>query len=776
MKESHFFNPIRDELERKNSKKVEPITADEHEEVGAEPKPMTVKDHWLSLRQAIQDLTLVEEEKKDGEKLKLLNELITPELLARYSGIMRMLNTGVVKSEEHPERGFVDIESKEISLEIETWIGDLIKEIQVKNPEILSSGGVEELRNQCWIFFDSLGNVMNTKALEKDVADFYKENKNEFKDKKIEKEQEETLLKDLQARYPIDEVELKMLVKLIKSEGKDKEYSFRILSETISRLWGEYGLNEKKGQIAKISAGYLMAKGLESFSPSLFQNIMVHDKFDLTVALEFFGLNKISSLIDARTRIELFKVMEDIRHQINERITNSLFFQEFEFIHEKNLGDIFTTLERGKMSTGQILQDVISEFTPTLTGIAMSLGFLTKINPILGAVGVSGLPVMYMISKRQNEQSRLLREKERKENEKIATRIGAVKDGFEVVKSSSETPEIATYVTEQMNTRDTLSTKRAIQYTKMRLIRMIPFDVTGIIAAAVGGVLQQTGEISGGAILSNISYSDRLNRPVRDMVEMYFNRFADCVRDIQRMEEVFGQYEKLDLPEGEKEGGRQPVSDLENFDISVKDLRYKNILRGVNLEIKQGEFVTISGASGAGKSTLLRNIVGLYKPNGGQVEIGGIRQDKIKRYGDQSIYSVMSYCNQNPQIFPGMNLRENLLLWSKKDVDDERIKKILVDLHLEKFADKLDEEVKNLSGGEKVRIGVARTLIKGAKIMLLDEPTASLDSQSATEVINAIKEISQKYPDTTIVCVSHDDTLLNASDRTIDISSLHENS
>ena len=280
--------------------------------------------------------------------------------------------------------------------------------------------------------------------------------------------------------------------------------------------------------------------------------------------------------------------------------------------------------------------------------------------------------------------------------------------------------------------------------------------------------------ISGGAVLSSIIYSERLNRPIQELVHLYFNQFSRYIQDIQRMDEILGKYEKLDLPEGEKEKDRVPVSELENFDISIRNLRYKNILRGVSLDIKQGEFLTIAGASGAGKSTLLRNLVGLYKPDGGEIEIGGVKNDRVKKYGQESLYSAMSYCNQNPQIFEGMTLRENLLLWSKEGVEDEKIKRVLKDLHLDKFIDKLDEEAKHLSGGEKVRIGVARTLIKGAKIMLLDEPTASLDSQAATEVIKIISEINEKYPDTTIICVSHDEALIKTSKRSVNMAELQK--
>lgn len=775
MKESYFFRPIKEEVEKnKETAEIKPLTSSEHE--GTEQKPMTLKDHWLSLRQSIQDKLAIEKPTaEEQEKTKLLGELITPELMAKYKQILKNFNDKTKKSEEHPQREFININDEELSNNIESWIDNLVNEVRSKKEAGLNENDTEELEARCWLLFDSIGSVMNTKSLEKDIAYFYKDKTPDEGGEKEQEKQKSELIKDLQSRYQLDKIEVEILVDLVKSDnGQNENYSPKILVETISRLWSEYKLGEKKGTIAKISLGYLLSRGVESFAPSLFQNIMAQDKFNVAVFLEYFGLNKISEFIDAKTDIELAKVMNEINHQINERITNSLFFQEFEFIHEKSLGEIFSTLERGKKSTEQILQDTISKFAPTLVGIGMSLAFLTKINPILGAIGIGSLPIMYKIAKKQNEKIWPMYEKEKREEEKIATRLSSVKSGFEEVKISPETSSIAHHVKEQMDTKDTLSTQRFIEEIKMRLKRMIPFDISTIVAAGMGGALQEVGKISGGAVLSNIIYSNQLNRPVQELVNLYFNEFSRYIQDIQRMDEILGAYEKLDLPEGEKEKDRVSVSELENFDISIKDLRYKNILHDVSLDIKQGEFLTIAGASGAGKSTLLRNLVGLYKSDGGEIEIGGVNNDKIKKYGKESIYSIMSYCNQNPQIFEGMTLRENLLLWSKEGTADEKIKKVLEDLHLDKFIGKLDEEVKNLSGGEKVRIGVARTLIKGAKIMLLDEPTASLDSQAATEVRKIISEISEKYSDTTIICVSHDEELIKSSKRSVNMTELQK--
>ena len=773
MKESYQFESIKEGIKAKKSRsEIVPITADEHE--NAESMPMSLKDYWLSLRQSIQEK--LEPEKPDiqqREITKQFSELITPELTSSYKQLLKDLNQKTKKTESHPQREYIDINVKDVSERINDWINSLIKELERKRGMPLDKDDVEELYAQCWMLFDSVSNVMNIKSLEDDVKDFYSNKKFEQLDEDGRNEAKQAFINDLRNQYPFDNEEIEILIEILKPE-KDEVYSSRILVETISRLWSEYDLNEKSGAIAKICLGYFLAKGVESFAPSLFQGIMSGDKFNVTVFLEFFGLNKIFEIIDMRTKIELEKVVTEINHKINQRITESLFFQEFEFIHEKSLGEIFSALERGKNSTSALLQDTVSEFAPTLTGIAMSLAFLTKINPALGVIGIGSLPIMYKVARDQNRKIMPMYERERKEGEKISTRIDAITGGLEEVKTSAHTPAIATHVAEQMNTRDTLTLQRTIEEIKNRFLSRIPFDISTVIAAAVGGALQKAGMISGGAVLSNIIYSGHLNQPIKELVQLYFNKFSRCVQDIQRMDEIFGRYDKLDLPEGEREKDRVPVSELPDLNISIRNLQYKGILRGINLDIKQGEFITIAGPSGAGKSTLLRNLAGLYRAEGGEINIGGTRNDKVKKYGQESLYSVMSYCNQSPQIFEGMTLKENLLLWTKESVDDEKIKQVMKDLHLENLIGKLDEETKHLSGGEKVRVGVARTLIKGAKIMLLDEPTASLDSEAATEVRKVLSEIKEKYPDTTIICVSHDEELIKASKRSVNMSDLQK--
>ncbi|MFH1192511.1 MAG: hypothetical protein V1655_03475 [bacterium] len=332
MRESYFFKPIKEEVEKKKEAvEVKPFTIAEHEDV--EQKSMTLKDHWMSLRQSIQEKINFEKftekpTQEEQEKTKLLSELITPELMAEYKQILRGFNEKAKKTEKHSQREFINVNGEEFSKSIENWIGNLIIEIKSKQ-EIefnKNDNDIEELRAQCWLLFDSVGNVMNTKSLEKDIGEFYNNKAEEVDEKELAKQKSE-LVKQLQIHYPLDKTEIEILVDLVRHEkGEGENYSPKILIETIARLWDECKLGDRKGTLTKISLGYLMSKGVESFVPSLFQNIIAQNKFNVAVFLEYYGLNKFSEIIDAKMEIELAKVIDEINHQINERITDSLFW------------------------------------------------------------------------------------------------------------------------------------------------------------------------------------------------------------------------------------------------------------------------------------------------------------------------------------------------------------------------------------------------------------------------------------------------------------------
>ncbi|WP_073507732.1 ABC transporter ATP-binding protein [Streptobacillus notomytis] len=180
------------------------------------------------------------------------------------------------------------------------------------------------------------------------------------------------------------------------------------------------------------------------------------------------------------------------------------------------------------------------------------------------------------------------------------------------------------------------------------------------------------------------------------------------------------------------------------------------ILNNINLQIQKGEFFVIIGPSGSGKTTMLKLINRLLKQTEGDIFF----QDKnLKEYNLRELRLEIGYVLQQIALFPNLTVEENIaLIPEMKNMDKELIKKKTIDL-LEKVG--LDPEKymkrlpKELSGGEKQRIGILRAIISNPKILLMDEPFSALDPLSKTQLQDLIKMLHEEYKMTTVF-VTHD--------------------
>ncbi len=746
--ESDSFRPLRNTVERTRPKLNLIPDINEPENF------ITPAEYELSLRLTIQELKQLGQPKiQEVENILSFKQLIDPTLMPGYQKLIESIEVKTKISDEHPNREFIDLESKEIADPIEQWTEKLIGNIKIQRDGMnLSQDEIYELEALIWFHFDSLANLSNARSLELDIVEFYQSSNFYNLDPVEQVEKSSELLNGLMKKYPLKKDEIEILIALMTSRNNGKG-----LLETMLRLWKQYNLGERKGTIAKIVSSYLFSHLIQGITPFFFQYGIAYP------TLGHVAGNGISAYCELLGELKEAELMNDIRAKINKRISDSMFFKTYEFTQTRSLGEIFKTIETGKESTIHLLTEAISQIFPQSVGIGTAFTGLMLINPILGLINLVSIPLTFVIGTIYNRKIRPIHKSELKEGEEVATQLADVKNGMQEILTSPNVPEIANSVKNKMDKKDNLSFQKILNEIKMRYAAYFTFNTTVGVSSGAGLLLYMLGKIPEGAVLSNVFYSEALSDPFKDLVKKCFTKFPRYIQDIERMEEILGEADKLDLPDGEREKERIPVSKLDNHHLSLKGLKFKNILNGVNLDINEGEFITIVGPSGVGKSTLLRNIAGLYKPDSGSIEIGGVNITDIKKYGDESIYSVMSYCNQEPQIFQEMTLRENLMLWSNKPTDDAYLNQMLENLYLDKFTDRLDEKINHFSGGEKVRLGVARTLIKGAKIILLDEPTASLDSEASLEVRKILRKIHKEYPKTTIICVTHDATLIEES-------------
>ncbi|MGV3587099.1 MAG: ABC transporter ATP-binding protein [Adhaeribacter sp.] len=206
-----------------------------------------------------------------------------------------------------------------------------------------------------------------------------------------------------------------------------------------------------------------------------------------------------------------------------------------------------------------------------------------------------------------------------------------------------------------------------------------------------------------------------------------------------------------------------PNINRENKVISIRGLKkafedYK-VLRGVDLDLYQGENLVVLGRSGTGKSVLIKIIAGLLKLDKGHVNVLGQEVNKLKPKELDELRLKIGFSFQNSALYDSMTVRENLefpLLRHSRDLSPKEVDKLIETvLDAVGLAQTINQMPSELSGGQRKRIGIARTLILRPAIMLYDEPTAGLDPITSIDINNLINQVQARF-NTSSIIITHD--------------------
>ena len=200
----------------------------------------------------------------------------------------------------------------------------------------------------------------------------------------------------------------------------------------------------------------------------------------------------------------------------------------------------------------------------------------------------------------------------------------------------------------------------------------------------------------------------------------------------------------------------------------TKTFQGKKVLDNININVKEAEIVAISGASGAGKTTLLNILSTLDKPDKNNSsslfidnhEVFNLKENELANLRNQKIGFVFQF----HELIPELNVLENVCLpgWIKKDVDvKKKAKKLLKYFSLQEFANK---KPLTLSGGEKQRVAIARSLINNPKIIFADEPTGNLDTKNSKILFDLFFKLRDDY-NCSVIIVTHDEKSADICDR-----------
>lgn len=195
------------------------------------------------------------------------------------------------------------------------------------------------------------------------------------------------------------------------------------------------------------------------------------------------------------------------------------------------------------------------------------------------------------------------------------------------------------------------------------------------------------------------------------------------------------------------------------------------IFSDLNLSVKQGEFVVLLGRSGSGKSTLLNLVSGMEQPDTGEIIINGINLTHLSEH-DRTLFRRhhIGFIFQSYNLIPTLSVEENLLLPLEliKRIDSrdrQKVKELLFKLDL---SDRLDSFPDRLSGGEKQRVAIARSLIHNPDLILADEPTGNLDLETGKQVLELLDELVRKAGKTMIMA-THSTEVIGKAEHIISI-------
>ncbi|MGL5810010.1 MAG: ABC transporter ATP-binding protein [Nocardioides sp.] len=421
--------------------------------------------------------------------------------------------------------------------------------------------------------------------------------------------------------------------------------------------------------------------------------------------------------------------------------------------------DVGRLLDAVVATTNTVVPELLA-----LIGIIVVLGLL---DPVLAGVGIAVIPVLVALSVRQRREVRASQLAARRESGRLAGATTTLVRNVPAVQAFDR----ADQATAEFDARNqaVLAVELDAVATEARWLPRADI-VLSIGTAAVlvwGGLQVLDGQQSTGHLLVVIAYLRELYAPVRGLTRLSAT-LAKAGASAERVAEILDADDVI----ADRPGARPLRPGLHDLEFDEVGFAYspdRIAVHGTSFAIAPGEMVCLTGASGAGKSTLLLLSLRLYDVDAGAIRIDGT---DIRDYALASLREHIAYVPQDPWLLDA-TIAQNIAFGSKQATRAGVLRAGEI-AGVDEFADRLPlgydtplgEDRVRLSGGQRRRVALARAAVSPAGLVLLDEPTASLDRSAAIRVAEAIRSATAGR--TTLV-VSHDPLLVDLADRVVSL-------
>lgn len=443
-------------------------------------------------------------------------------------------------------------------------------------------------------------------------------------------------------------------------------------------------------------------------------------------------------------------------------------YQPLRFFDTNNSGELATYCRSEAMEYVLLwimdLPQMLSNFAVSAVVFVM----LIRVHPLLAVMQLLYIPILILPSKWFGKMTERFAEQMMQYRGKSGQIVSDTFRGIRTVKSLLlEKRQISKLETINKNTVNIWSKSTALENIHGVWINVLVDSLFVGVTFGLGAYFVIRGSVTVGGLILFLNYMPQFFSIVKDLSHMNFN-FHKQLGQYKKLFEILSMEDERDIPCDNLPFSCNRGIEAKNITFAYDETR-GNVLDNFSVNVKSGEWLAVTGPSGIGKSTLLQLMIGNYPIENGEILFDGTPAAKISR---KEIRENIAYVAQEPYLFPG-TLRENLEL-ALPNGSTARFLSAMEDVGLGKFvselADGLDTEIGEngvqLSGGQKQRIAIAQGILRGSPVMLLDEITSNLDTETEEEICNMIQKL-RREKNLTLISVTHRPMILKYADRSV---------
>ncbi len=556
---------------------------------------------------------------------------------------------------------------------------------------------------------------------------------------------------------------------LDKKEEEIKNISGR---EFWSKLWEL--LAESRRLMLVILGLTILAAAFDLLKPYivklLVDSLINFKKEDLSALLMlivlFFASDQFRSVISYFNNLRILQLSVDIEYYLALKAQNKLMFLPLGYHETENTGNKIVKIERGINRIMSLMENIFWEVVPIFIQIIFSISALFVADYRLGLSLLILVPIFLYLTKKTNERMRPYRKEMYKQYEEASGKMTQGIININAVQSFvQENQELHGFekIKQKIKTNELFQWSKVMKSALGRNI-LTSFGNTAILL--IGVYLVYQGEISVGTLVFAFTMSvNSYNALFR--LSRFYDRMEEGKEGVKRLIDLF--VTESDLKN--KENAIVPENILGNLEFKGVSFNYNNTdkaaLNNINIKIPAGQTVALVGPSGSGKTTIARLIYRHYDPISGEVLLDGIDLRDYDLYGFRKFLAIVP---QEVEIFD-VSVFENIA-YAKPGATLDEVEAAAKIANAHEFIVKLDqgydtlvgERGIKLSGGQRQRLGIARALLADPKVLIFDEATSSLDSQSEALIQGAMDKISQNR---TTIIIAHRLSTIKKADKII---------